>query len=202
LCQAGADERGKAGASYEAILAAYYPGTSLGIAASGLRWRPGRGEQVDAFAVSEAELREATAAGDRAFAEASRVSGLRAAGRVRLRVYPTVAIYRDATGDSGGTAATTSGTLVRMQPLAVLRSRGALHPTLLHEMLHVLIEANARPDVPVWFREGLAQALGGSARSPRVSALVREHGVATVVGWLRTGVPAAAAGAAAGRSRR
>lgn len=38
LCQVGAEERAKAGASYEAILGAYYPGTSLGIAASGLRW--------------------------------------------------------------------------------------------------------------------------------------------------------------------
>ncbi|MDZ4797243.1 MAG: hypothetical protein SGI92_03700, partial [Bryobacteraceae bacterium] len=198
-CQVGAEERGKAGASYDAILAAYYPGTTAGIAASGLRWRRGRGERVDLFASTDAELRELSPVADRAIGEAERLTGLRVAARPRVRAYPTLPVYRDATGDGGSVAGTTSGLLIRLQPLSALRSRGALHSTLLHEMLHVLIEANARPDIPVWFREGLAQHLGGSTRSPRVTALARRYGAAVLLGWLRTGLPQAAA--QSGRTR-
>jgi len=40
-----------------------------------------------------------------------------------------------------------------------LRSRGALESTLSHELVHVMIEAQAAPGLPLWFREGLADFL-------------------------------------------
>jgi len=37
----------------------------------------------------------------------------------------------------------------------VLKQAGTLESTLRHELLHMLIEAHAKPGTPVWFREGL-----------------------------------------------
>jgi hypothetical protein len=96
-------------------------------------------------------------------------------------------------------AAVTRGETVRLQPAAVLRSRGALDPTLLHEALHVAIEARARPGLPVWFREGLALHLSEAgpdrdrareAARLRAGRLIRQHGLAVVLGWVANGLPA------------
>lgn len=46
-----------------------------------------------------------------------------------------------------------------MQPIALLRSRGLLESTLSHELVHVMIESQAAPGLPIWFREGLADFL-------------------------------------------
>jgi stage II sporulation protein D len=189
LCQVGAEERGKAGQKYDSILAAYYPGTRLGASASGLRWRSVSGERVDLFAVDEPSLRELAPLADRALLDAERATGLRARMRPRVRVYPTIGIYRDATGSPGWIAGTTSGNVVRLQPLGLLRSRGALKSTVFHEMLHVVIETNAAPSLPEWFREELAQYLsGGTAK--RVSPLAKKYGRPALLAWISSGLPA------------
>jgi stage II sporulation protein D len=201
LCQIGGEERGKAGHSYASILAFYYPGTKLGIAASGVRWTYAAGERVDAFATDASAAREITSAADRALVEAEAIAGLSARKRPQVRAYPTLSIYRDATGSSGAIAATTSGFTVRTQPVGLLRSRNVLRSTLLHEMLHVLIDSHAHPQLPDWYAEGLALYL--SATSPprntahahaaaRVRALANRHGRATLLNWVSAGVPAAA----------
>jgi stage II sporulation protein D len=81
-------------------------------------------------------------------------------------VYPTVAAFRDATGEPGWVAASTRGRTIRLQPTDVLRDAGTLESTLRHESLHVLVESHAKPGTPLWFREGLvlylAQANGGT----------------------------------------
>jgi stage II sporulation protein D len=201
LCQTGAEARGKAGHGYGEILAFYYPGTKIGISAQGLRWARGAGERVEVFAASEAEAQALGRAADRAVIEAERRLGTRIAARPQVRAYPHAAIFRDATGEPGWVAASTRGATVRMQPPALLRSKGILESTLLHEMLHVALNAQARVEAPGWFREGVVLHLAGEpgnsaeyrAARRRVDALIARHGRATVLGWVASGLPPAAA---------
>src|SRR6185503_9374888 len=116
----------------------------------------------------------------------------------RLRVFPTVAVFRDATGEPGWVAASTSGRTIRLQP-------NPSPATLLHELLHVVTEDRAMPGLPLWFREGLVLCL---AREPatadivpeaarreyaeyrgRVQQSIEKFGIETVLTWLERGVP-------------
>ncbi|MCL4854768.1 MAG: SpoIID/LytB domain-containing protein [Bryobacteraceae bacterium] len=212
LCQAGTEERGKAGSTYRQILAFYYPGTKLGINAQGFAWVQGRGELVDVAAESGHTAADLAALADRALREAQRRTGLPLAFRPILRSYPSVAGFRDATGQPGWVAASTRGTVVRMQPIALLRSLGTLEAVLLHESLHLLIESNAHPSLPEWFREGLALCLSDSDAAlqqrgraatkaeashraahrqakERVERLLQRFGRQRVLGWVRSGLP-------------
>jgi stage II sporulation protein D len=102
-----------------------------------------------------------------------------------------------------------------LQPVAVLRGKGVLESTVRHELLHVLVETQAKAGLPVWFREGVVGYLerrhgGGAdltegdirqttdeararrayaAAAQRVTELVQRHGAATVLSWLKTGIP-------------
>ena len=109
-----------------------------------------------------------------------------------------------------------SGRRIHLQPAAVLRARGALDSTIHHELLHVFVEAQAAPGIPVWFREGLVGYLEGAAKAgsrdapesdlrqredaaraqrayasatQKVADLVRRYGAPTVMGWLKSGLP-------------
>ena len=218
LCQHGADEMGLEGHTYREILAFYYPGTVVGRTGAGLDWQRMAGERVTVFSTnpdrdrevfSQAELLNRTVAQRFGWPEP----------RVIIRVYPDVATFRNATGEPGWVAARTSGTEIDLQPAAVLRPRGILTRTLRHELLHVAIDQQAAPTLPVWFREGLveylnkdqtnekaqkpasdadlqqredersAQAAYGQARA-RVAMLVSRYGEDTVLGWVRRGLPA------------
>jgi len=106
----------------------------------------------------------------------------------------------------------------------VLRAHGrSAAATLLHEMLHVLVEAEAGERTPLWLREGLVEVMAdGSAQGApmsaketenallhanslpeserahraaavRVQALIARYGLSTVRGWLSSGVPAGVA---------
>jgi stage II sporulation protein D len=206
LCQIGAEQRGLSGQSYHQILAFYYPGTVTGVGAQGFKWTRMDGERVDAYSTHPHEDRDAVAAADRAVRGAEDRSGIRIDTRPRLRIYPTITAFRDATGEPGYVAASTVGRTVRMQPVATLRGAGKLDATLLHEMLHVAVESQANPRTPIWFREGLVLYLSGTlapvvngsgpeqdlrrnyqSALARVRALVEHHGRAAVIQWLRTG---------------
>jgi stage II sporulation protein D len=206
LCQIGAEQRGLAGHSYHQILAFYYPGTTPGVGAQGFNWTRMDGERVEVYSTHPHEDRDAVAAADRAVREAESRSGIRIDARPRLRIYPTVAALRDATGEPGYVAASTIGRTVRMQPVAMLRASGRLDSTLLHEMLHVAVESQANPRTPLWFREGLVLYLAGTplpaatgngeeqelrrsyqSALARVRALVERNGRDQVMQWLRSG---------------
>lgn len=200
LCQAGADARGLAGHTYKQILAAYYPGTALGVGASGFSWQLLGGERAEVFTTRPERDHGLAALADRLLAEAERRTGLRYGERPRIRIYPTVAAFRDATGQPGWVAATTAGRTIRLQPL----EREVLRETLLHEFMHLVLEAHSHPSAPDWLREGLALHLASPTRfkapvsrgrfheqaRSRVEALIRRHGLAAVLGWLRNGLPA------------
>ena len=169
LCQSGAELRGENGESYRDILAFYYPGTKIGITAQGLRWQRYAGERMELFTTQEKDKALLSTA-ERALRDAERATGWKLRAEPSLRVYPTVAAFRDATGEPGWVAASTRGRTVRLQPAAVLKQTGALESTLRHELLHMAVEEQARAGLPLWFREGVVLYLSGGAapsKAPR-----------------------------------
>lgn len=192
LCQKGAMEMARNGHDFREILEFYFPGAAAGLTPRGLSWRRHRGEAVDVWTAGDAPPVSQPAA-DGAWREARRRSSLDAACRLSIREYPTVDLFRDSTGARGDFAAMTRGCSVHLNQPARLRAQGRLPQVLLHEMMHVLIEANRRAPLPVWFEEGLAEFLaGGSVRAAeraRVESLVRRHGRDSVLRFLQTGLP-------------
>jgi stage II sporulation protein D len=155
LCQAGADAMGTQGHGYREILAYYYPGTSLGINAQGMRWQKFGGERIDIIATRQQDAQTVTPIAERALRLAVDKTGWKLSGRPQIMVFPSIDVYRDATGEPGWVAASTRGTTIRLQPVRTLQARGVLESTLKHEFLHMVIEAHSRPDTPLWFSEGL-----------------------------------------------
>ncbi len=155
LCQLGADQMGSEGKGYRQILDFYYPGTVLGLTAQGFAWRALAGEGVELLTTRPQDDQWLLTLAERLIKEAEEQSGWDFKIRPRLKVYPSVAAFRDATGQPGWVAASTRGRVVRLQPPTVLRSAGSLEPTLRHELLHLLVESRAHPGLPLWFREGL-----------------------------------------------
>jgi stage II sporulation protein D len=192
LCQTGAAAQGNAGRSYRDILAFYFPGTKVGVNAQGFPWTVLTGERVEVWTTDPGADAPLVAASDNTLHRAEDAAGFRGPAHVRVRVYPTVAQFRDATGEPGTVAASTVDTTVRLQPPALLRARGILDATLLHEMVHTTLETRTRPDIPDWFREELAATLSGGPVPPRIAALLRQYSRATLIGWLASGLPATA----------
>jgi peptidoglycan hydrolase-like amidase len=215
LCQTGAAERARQGHTWRQILAFYFPGTKTGVTAQGLDWTLRSGERIEMWTTQPSQDGELLAAAERLLREAEVRTGIRYDGRARLRVFPTVGAFRDATGEPGWVAASARSRDVRLQPASVLRSRGLLESTLLHEMLHLVVEQRARPGLPEWYREGLVlwiadrdkPASSGegsieSARSEgefrqaydaarsRVKRLVERYGREVVLSWAARGLPA------------
>jgi stage II sporulation protein D len=154
---------GEQGHGYREILAYYYPGTAVGINAQGLSWEKLPGESLDLVSTNRNDAPVLLPAAERALHFAMERTGLQIGTRPQLRVYPTIAIYRDATGEPGWVAASTLGSTVRLQPISSLQRTHSLDSTLRHEFLHMLIESNAKSDTPLWFREGLVVYLAGDS---------------------------------------
>jgi stage II sporulation protein D len=154
LCQNGTAVMGELGRSYREILAFYYPGTTVGQTATVQAWIRSGGVAADleSTQAQDSALLEIIESQMRALEQTTR---LRFDNRPLIRVFPTVAAYRDATGEPGWMAASTRGNTIRLQPSATLQAKGMLQTTLAHELAHVLIESKASRDLPLWFREGL-----------------------------------------------
>lgn len=216
MCQRGADEMGREGLPYRQILAFYYPGTELSVTAAGLAWKRIGGESVTLWSTQSDRDREVLAAAERQVKEIARQTGWAPGGTIEVRVYPDLDAFRNATGEPGWVAAHTAGRRIDLQPARVLQTKGVLETTIRHEMLHVFLEAQARPGLPVWFREGIAGYLEGGARADtgkvaerdlrqtgdegrarrayasateRVAEMVQRNGAAVVLGWVKTGLP-------------
>jgi len=215
LCQRGADQMGREGMGYHDILAFYFPGTAPGMTGRGLAWVRTGGEAVALFSTQPEQDRAVLAIAERQLKDIAGETGWAAPGPVEIRVYPDVETFRNATGEPGWVAAHTSGRRVELQPAGVLRGKGVLESTLRHELLHVVVEGQAKAGLPVWFREGVVGYLerrhgGGAdlsegdlrqtedeararrayaAAAQRVTELVHRNGAATVLEWVRTGMP-------------
>jgi stage II sporulation protein D len=218
LCQIGAAEMARQGKNYREILDFYYPAAPIGRSAQGIRWIDMSADDFDLRVVSESDAVVVRQSGREAMDWARQRTGLTFPARPMLEVFPTVAMFRDTTGEPGWVAASTRHQRIRLQPPKVLRER--LGSVLRHEFLHMLIENHASSETPLWFREGLALYLGGempsapltmstaeidrviSSRSSdtamrqayaQAAAMVRQldarHGRALIMEWLREGLP-------------
>lgn len=177
LCQVGADVMGEEGHSYREILAFYYPGTQLGVAALGNAWQQLASEDIVLLTTQPERDRSLLPLATKLLHDSEESTGLIFRAAPRLKVYPTVAAFRNTTGEPGWVAASTRGRTIQMQPPDVLRSAGTLQSTLQHELLHMLIESYAKPGIPLWFREGLVLYLterNGAARAPTLDPAALE----------------------------
>lgn len=156
LCQAGAEQMGKLGISYDQILAHYFPGTKLENEESAHPARVLSSEHFDLFFPPEEEGLAAKALqtleahrrrlGDRARFLPARIS---------VRTWETTARFIRATGQPGWVSGSNDGRTIDLQPLSVLQRRGNLSATLYHELLHILIRRIRAQEVPRWYEEGL-----------------------------------------------
>lgn len=163
LCQAGAARMGENGRGYQEILAFYFPGTRVGVNAQAIAWRALGSPRMELLTTQPRDDGFFIELAERLLSEAEARFGAKARTRLQLRVYPSVEVYRDATGQPGWMAASTRGRVVRMQPAETLRAKGVLEETLRHEMMHVVVESHARGGLPLWFREGLVLFLTDGA---------------------------------------
>jgi stage II sporulation protein D len=218
LCQDGAEQMGRGGSSYREILAFYYPGTAVGLTGRGLAWQRLSGE-IMSLQTTQADpdglvLRSA----ERLARMLTQRTGWPFPSGAELWIYPDLDTFRNATGEPGWVAAHTQGRRIDLQPVSTLRAKGALESTLTHELSHVLIESQAAPGLPVWFREGVVNLLDGApgdtgAHPPAdrelrqtedaaearkayadanasVKRLARIYGEASVLDWVKRGLPA------------
>ncbi len=161
LCQIGAEVMGEEGHSYREILAFYYPGTKLGVSSQGTPWQQLANEDLELFTTQPEHDRALLGIATRYIHESEESTGLVYRSTPRMKVYPTVAAFRNSTGEPGWVAATTRGRTIQLQPSDVLRQVGTLESTIHHELLHMLIESYAHAGTPLWFREGLVLYLAG-----------------------------------------
>jgi stage II sporulation protein D len=219
LCQTGAAEMARQGKSYREILAFYYPGSLTGRSAQGIPWTAVRTESFELRVVNAGDRATARTAASSALDWASERSGLALHSLPLIEVYPTVAMFRDATGEPGWVAASTRHQRMRVQSPSVLHER--FEGVVRHEFLHMLVEDNAESRTPLWFREGLVVYLGGDPPAAeevtmtgaeveraitsrdslaemqqayaQAAAIVRDldrrHGRAQLLTWLRSGLP-------------
>src|ERR1035437_2035455 len=155
LCQIGAGVMGEEGRSYREILSFYYPGTRLGVSAQGIPWQQLANEDVALLTTRPDRDRSLLTLATGFVHESEENTGLVYRASPRLKIYPTVAAFRNSTGEPGWVAASTRGRTIQMQPSDVLREAGTLESTIRHELLHMLIDSYALPGTPLWFREGL-----------------------------------------------
>jgi stage II sporulation protein D (peptidoglycan lytic transglycosylase) len=155
LCQVGAEVMGEEGHTYREILAFYYPGTRLGVSAQGTPWQQLASEDVELLTTQPDRDRVLLTVATRYMHESEESTGLVYRSPPRLKIYPTVAVFRNSTGAPGWIAASTRGRTIQLQPSDLLRQAGTLESTIHHELLHMLIESYAHPGTPLWFREGL-----------------------------------------------
>jgi stage II sporulation protein D (peptidoglycan lytic transglycosylase) len=170
LCQVGAEVMGEEGKSYREILSFYYPGTRLGVSAQGSQWQQLSSEEVVLFTERVERDRMLLPLATRLMHESEESTGLLYNGTAKLKAYPTVAAFRDATGEPGWVAASTRGRTIRLQPTNLLRDTGTLESTLRHELLHMLVEAHAKAGTPLWFREGLVLYLSRAGDATKTVA--------------------------------
>jgi stage II sporulation protein D len=155
LCQAGAEEMARQGQTYRQILAFYYPGTQLGTTAQGLNWQKRESAAFELLTTQPEDDAGLLNLAQQTLEAAQSEMGWKLDFKVQLRVFPSLDTYRNTTGQPGWIAAYTRGHRISLQPLAVLKQKSILDSTLRHELTHLLVEARARADTPLWFREGL-----------------------------------------------
>jgi stage II sporulation protein D len=151
------------GKSAREILAFYFPGTAVRILSGDEGWQETRLGELSVRDTRPVTAERMAALG-RVWSEAQRRFPPRRAVAPETVFAPSTEIFRQMTSQPGWELASTSGSRVVLQPEAVLRAQGRdAEGTLLHELLHVLVEDEAGAKAPLWLREGLVEALVGEA---------------------------------------
>lgn len=158
LCQAGAAAMSAQGRDSAQILAQYFPGAIAVDESIGQPWQTVHGQGFVLESLNAADPSYIPQL-NQALGDAEARSGLPPANSITVRAFPSTRAFRDATLAPGWIAAFTEGNWIATQPLSTLAARKLLAPVLRHEFLHALIEAQAAPNTPLWFREGLVEAL-------------------------------------------
>jgi stage II sporulation protein D len=159
LCQVGAMEMATEGKSSKDILAFYFPGTTVRITPTDNGWQETHAGQIKVRA-TQALSSERMALLQRVWSDAGQRFPTRHELTPEIVFAPTTELFRQLTSQPGWDLASTQGTTMVLQPEAVTSAHGYdLSRTLLHEMLHVLIEAESSDHAPLWLREGLVEVL-------------------------------------------
>ncbi len=156
------------------ILAFYFPGTDVRISPGIDGWQETRTGSL-ILHTTHPLLPERKAALDRMWTEAEKRFPPRGTIIPEIIFAPTTEMFRQLTAQPGWTLASTRGNTIVLQPEAVLHVHGRnASATVLHEMLHVLVEADSSGRAPLWLREGLVEVLTGeptgSAKTMSASA--------------------------------
>jgi hypothetical protein len=80
---------------------------------------------------------------------------------LEIRINASTGDFTARSGQPWWAAAATKGNRIELQPVGVLKRRGALTTTLRHELAHVVIDAISRNHAPRWLGEGFAIYLAG-----------------------------------------
>jgi stage II sporulation protein D len=159
LCQAGAAQMASEGKMARDILTFYFPGTAVRISPSDEGWQE---THSDSIALRSTQVisaaRKVTL--EQAWSNAQKRFPPRRTIMPMIVFTPTTEVFRQMTTQPGWALASTRGNTIVLQPEAVLHGRDA-SATLLHEMLHALVEAESTERAPLWLREGLVEVLAG-----------------------------------------
>jgi stage II sporulation protein D len=163
LCQIGASEMAAEHKSAREILAFYFPGTVVRIGPDDDGWQVTHASSLIVRSTQgespiEVEKLEKT------WQEALRRFPSHKSLTPQITFALSTELFRQMTSQPGWALASTQGARIVMQPAAVLNRAGSdTGKVLLHEMLHVLVEAEASDRVPLWLREGMVEELSGEA---------------------------------------
>ncbi len=170
LCQTGAAEMAAEGKDARTILAFYFPGTAVRILTGDDGWQETRIGSITLRsnrALSSAQ----TLAVQQAWSEAQSRFPPRKPLAPEIVFAPTTELFRQMMTQPGWALASTRGTTIVLQPEPLLHGISA---TLLHELLHVLVEAEAGERAPLWLREGLVEVLAGEPAAPAPAMSIAE----------------------------
>ena len=169
LCQTGAAEMATEGHTASEILAYYFPGTAIRIMPGDNGWQETRIGTIAVRATHplSAQLQSAI---PQTWIEAQSRFAARQPIAPEVIFAPSTEIFRQMTAQPGWALASTRDKTIVLQPESVLFANGRdLHTTLLHEMLHVLVESECNARTPLWLREGMVEALAQPQTIPTAS---------------------------------
>jgi stage II sporulation protein D len=167
LCQSGATEMASEGNDAKAILSFYFPGTRVRITPHDEGWHEtllgSMTLRTTGLPSSDREVAWEKSV-QRAWNDALQRFPPHRPMAPQIVLAPTTELFRQMTAQPGWALASTRGNTIVLQPESVLVNHGlSSSATLLHEMLHVLVEGEASKRAPLWLREGLVEVLAGEA---------------------------------------
>jgi stage II sporulation protein D len=159
LCQEGAAEMASEGHNARDILTFYFPRTAVRISPEDNGWQETRIGPLT-LRTTQPLAAERKASLDQTWNEARKRFPPQRTINPEIVFAPTTEVFRQLTTQSGWALASTRGSTIVLQPEAALHARERdASATLLHEMLHVLVEDESSEHTPLWLREGLVEAL-------------------------------------------